>query len=152
MREFLPDGELIPSVNLSVTTAPVYEKDQSYVINDIDKHTLKITRSEIRADSCGRLRIKINGSLHEIGINEAGDSPLLCVASVKTGNMPWAVANKEVSITVRLLNKGLSNAEKVRAVLSATRNNAKVLKNESDFGTYTHQFLSGWVSLPLLLS
>jgi poly(3-hydroxybutyrate) depolymerase len=135
VREFLPDGELIPSVNLSVTTAPVYKKDQSYVINDIDKHTLKITRSEIRTDSCGRLRIKINGSLHEIGINEAGDSPLLCVASAKTGNMPWAVTNKEVSITVRLLNKGLSNAEKVSAVLSATRNNAKVLKNISDFGT-----------------
>jgi hypothetical protein len=134
VREFLPDGELMPDVNLTVVTAPVYEKNQTYMVHDLDARTLKTTRTEIRTDSCGRLKIEINGSLHDIGINKATDPPNLCVASVKTENMPWAIAGRTVGISIKLLNRGITDAEKVVAVLSATRDNAKVLKSESEFG------------------
>ena len=41
VREFLPDGELLPFVNLSITTPPLYEKNQSYLINDVDTTDFK---------------------------------------------------------------------------------------------------------------
>ena len=41
VREFLPDGELFPFVNLSITTPAVYEKNQLYIINDVDTKNFK---------------------------------------------------------------------------------------------------------------
>ena len=37
VREFLPDGEILPFVKLSITTPALYEKNQMYIINDVDK-------------------------------------------------------------------------------------------------------------------
>jgi poly(3-hydroxybutyrate) depolymerase len=133
VREFLPDGELMPFVNLTVTTAPVYEKNQVYTILDVDKRNLNITRRAVVADSCGRLKIDINGSLHEIGINKSEVLPLLCISSVETGNAPWASAGKEVSINIQILNKGTADAEQVKALLIPVRDNTKVIRQESVF-------------------
>jgi S-formylglutathione hydrolase FrmB len=134
VREFLPDGELMPFVRLSVTTAPLYEKNKLYVITDIDKQTLNCSRKNIRSDSSGRLKIETDGGIHEIGINKAADSPLLCVASAEMVNSSWAIPDKEVIMRLRILNKGLANAGNVNVVLSATRDNTKVLKNSSSYG------------------
>jgi len=134
VREFLPDGELIPSVSLSVTTAPVYDKDQDFIINDIDRKTLKSSSVKIRSDSQGRLKIEMNGSLHDIGISKSPDSPYLCIASTEITNMPWAVAGKEANVNIKLLNKGSGEAAGVKATLYATRNNTRIMKNTSDFG------------------
>ena len=134
VREFLPDGELFPFVNLSITTPAVYEKNQAYFINDVDIKTLKTSRKITRSDNLGRLRIYINGSEHEIGINKNADKPNICIASVKIGNMKWATLNKAVSVSITLLNKGLSVGKNIRAKLSATKNSAKVMNSESKFG------------------
>jgi S-formylglutathione hydrolase FrmB len=149
VREFLPDGELMPSVKLFITTAPVYEKNQLYFINDLDKQSLKTDRKTVRSDSTGRLKIEMNGSIHEIGINKANDLPQLCIASVEIGNLNWALPNKEISVNIRLLNKGLSDAPLVEAILSPTRNNAKVLKSESDFGNIGINMVHG-SSIPFI--
>jgi hypothetical protein len=134
VREFLPDGELMPSVKLTVTTAPVYEKNHVYSITDIDKNGFRTSVRSLRADSAGRLKIEINGSVHEIGINNSPDLPSICVASVKTGNMQWAEPGKEVTLNISLLNKGNGDAAKVKATLSPFRENARVLKSSADFG------------------
>jgi poly(3-hydroxybutyrate) depolymerase len=135
VMEFLPDGELMPFIKLSVTTAPVYEKNQEYIINDIDKRNWKATRKTVKSDSSGRLKIELNGSVHEIGINKSDDSPLLCISSVQITDASWAVTNKKVAVNISLLNKGMSNAENVKAILIPARDNTKVLGKESDFGT-----------------
>lgn len=135
VREFLPDGELLPFVDLSITTPPVYEKNQLYVINDVDIKTLKASRKTIRSDNSGRLKLSINGSTHQIGINKKTDKPNICIAAVKIENMGWATHGKDVDISIKLLNKGLSVGKNIKAKLSATKTTANILKSQSAFGS-----------------
>ena len=135
VREFLPDGELFPFVNISITTPPIYEKNQLYLINDIDTKTLKTSQTSILSDNSGRLQISTNGSLHEIGINKKTDKPNISVASVEIANMNWATHKKDVKLTIRLLNKGLSTAKNITAKLSAAKNSANVTQGVSGFGS-----------------
>lgn len=135
VREFLPDGELLSFVKLSITTPPVYEKNQLYIINDVDTKTLKISQKTIRSDHTGRVIISINGSSHEIGINKKTDKPNICIASFDIQNMHWATHKKDVTLSVKLLNKGLSTGKNITAKLSSTRSSAQVTQSESAFGS-----------------
>ena len=134
VREFLPDGELMPFVNLSITTPPLYEKNQSYLINDVDTRTLKISQKTIQSDNSGRLNIPVNGSSHEIGINKKSDQPNICIASVEIEKVNWVTHGKDIGVSIKLLNKGISAGKNIRAKLSATKDGANMLKNESGFG------------------
>ena len=134
VREFLPDGELLPFVNVMVTTPPIYDANQLYTVNDLDSRTLKSVRNAIMSDNTGRLKIKVDGSLHEIGINRMKDKPNICLASFKIENMAWATTGKEVILSIRLLNKGGAAGKNIKATLSATRNTTDIGKNSSYFG------------------
>ena len=134
-REFLPDGELFPFVNLLITTPALYEKNQLYTLNDVDTKTLKTLQKTIVSDNSGRLNISIDGSSHEIGINKKMDKPNISIAAVEIGNMNWAIHRKDVKLTIRLLNKGLSTAKNITAKLSATKNSANVTQAISGFGS-----------------
>ena len=135
VREFLPDGELLPFVNLLITTPALYEKNQLYIINDVDIKTRKSSQKTIASDHAGRLSISVNGSTHEIGINKKIDKPNISIAAVEIGNMDWATHQKDVKLTISLLNKGLSTAKNIKAKLSPTRNNATITQSESGFGS-----------------
>ena len=134
VREFLPDGELLPFINLSITTAPLYVKNQSYIINDIDTRTLKTTQQTVQSDNTGRLTITVNGSSHQVGINKKSDQPNICVAAFTLDNLNWATHKKDLGLSIKLLNKGQSTGKDIKTTLSATRNTATVLKGESGFG------------------
>jgi len=136
VREFVHDGELMPFVNLSITTPAVYEKNSLYVINDIDARNFKASQKTIKSDSTGRLQISVNGSRHKIGITKKDDKPKpnICIAAVEIENMQWATNKKDVAVSIKLLNKGFSEAKNLSAKLSATRNNATVKQSESKFG------------------
>ena len=135
VREFLPDGELMPFVDLSLMTAPVYEKNQEYLINDLDYHQGISLQKVIKSDDQGRLKININGGLHEIGINLVEDPPNICMASWEIENMGWASPKKEVRVSVKLMNKGGSPAGAVTAQFVETRKSARVIQNASTFGS-----------------
>ncbi len=93
VREYLPDGELLSLVRLSVTTAPLYEKEHPYTIHDTDLRNGGVSTRTILSDQWGRLTIRLNGSLHEIGIHAAEAAPNICVASFEVENMGWATHN-----------------------------------------------------------
>ena len=135
VREHLPNGEIMPFVSLSVTTSPEYEKNQLYVINDVDCKTLKATQNTLRSDNSGRLKIDIDGGVHEIGINNNTDKPNICINSFEIKNMSWATHRKDVILSVKLLNKGQISAKNVEAELSAIRSNVNIIKRVSDFDT-----------------
>lgn len=135
VREFLPDGEIMPFVNISVTTAPVYKKNQKYIINDIDTKSLKTSQKTIRSDNSGRLKLNIDGGIHNIGINKTKDAPDICIASIEIMNMNWAINRKDVAVAIKLLNKGLTKSENVKAKLSAVKSFVNVIKGESEFGS-----------------
>ncbi len=80
VRNFLPDGELMPNVKVKVVTAPIYEKNKEYRITDIDLRTLDKKNYTVISDSEGRLSIHTTGSLHQIGIGKEKDTPNLTIA------------------------------------------------------------------------
>lgn len=133
VREYVPDGEIFGHVNLTVTTAPIYEKNQVFTINDYDPVNLKTSQREVRSDHEGRLTIKIKGNIHEIGINKKTDKPNISLASNKI-DLPWAIRGKEIKLNVTIFNKGATAAKNVNGKLSATKNNVKILQNTSSFG------------------
>ncbi len=135
VREFLPEGTLMPYVNLSVLTPPIYEKNALYNISDIDICNLKSKLYQVKSDNEGRLKIDFNGNIHEIGINSNEDLPNICIASYAIGNMDLATLNKEFELKIKLLNKGGSTGESLKATLSATRKSASVIKPQVVFGT-----------------
>jgi hypothetical protein len=116
-----------------VTTAPVYEKNQQYIINDIDIKNSKSVQHTLMSDNSGRLKIAINGNIHEIGINRKGDKPAICIASFEIENREGAMLRKDINLSVRLLNKGLAKGEKLTAILSATRNTTRIVRGQSEF-------------------
>jgi hypothetical protein len=134
VRDFLPDGELMPFVNVTVTTPPIYEKNQWYTINDMDTKSLKTFQSTIQSDKSGKLKITINGSIHEIGINKRADKPNICIASFSIDNSSWAMNKKKAAISIKLLNKGLMIGKAVTATLTPTKNSTSIFKSESTFG------------------
>src|ERR1043166_2854068 len=117
VREFLPDGEILPFVNLTITTAAVYEKNHAYIITDVGNTGVKTFSKTIQSDSSGRLKISLNGSTHEIGINQKDDKANMCIAAVDIENMRWATNGKDVG------------------KLSATRKGANIIQGQSEFGS-----------------
>ena len=133
VREFLPDGEILPFVKLNITTAALYEKNQTYIINDFENNGSKTFSTT--SDNSGRLQISLNGARHEIGISKKDDKANICIAAVDIENMSWATNGKDVSLSIKLLNKGMSPGKKIKAKLSATRKSANVIQSESEFGS-----------------
>ena len=133
VREFVPDGEILPFVKLNITTAALYEKNQPYIINDASNNGSKSFSTT--SDNSGRLQISLNGARHEIGINKKDDKANICIAAVDIENMSWATNGKDVSLAIKLLNKGMSTGKKIQAKLSATRKSANIIQSQAEFGS-----------------
>ncbi len=134
VRSFLPDGELMPFVNLSLKTPSIYEKNQIYRICDIVPENGKSSVYLLKSNNEGQLKIELDGGFHDIGINKETDAPNITVASFKVENRNWATHKKEIRLSVNLLNKGATAAKLVTAKLESTRKSAVVIQANSDFG------------------
>jgi poly(3-hydroxybutyrate) depolymerase len=137
IKEFLPGGELLSFVNVSVTTPGLYEKNTEYVVHDIDTRNSKKTQQILRSDNQGRLTIQLNGSSHEIGINKKGDKPNIRIASVEVQNRGWITEEKDVTLSIKLVNKGFSVGKNVTAKLSAVKDNVIFKQDRSAFSNIT---------------
>lgn len=133
-RSFMPDGELMPFVYVSITTPPIYEKNQHYQVIDIEPDKERTTIHNIKSDEDGRLKIMLNGDLHEIGINKKEDDANISVASWEIKNREWATHNKEAVLSVKLLNKGAGESGKLTAILEPFKQSAVVKNKESIIG------------------
>jgi hypothetical protein len=133
-RTFLPDGEIMPYVNMTVLTAPVYEKNQIYQILDNNISNGESSVRYLKSDNLGRLKIKVNGDMHEIGINKTMDSPNVVISSFQIKNVYWATHGKELELSVNLINKGAKEVTGVSAKLESTRPETTVQKSENAFG------------------
>ena len=134
VREFLPDGEVMPFVGLTLLTPPVYEPNREYLVFDVDPERGLRSRKSILSDEKGRLKLLLDGGVHEIGISKKAALPNINIASWDISNMPWASPGKTVSVRVRLLNKGGSKAQGVTAKLVNNRESARVIQSSSSYG------------------
>lgn len=134
VREFLPDGEVLSDVDVSIRTPPIYVPHEEYVIHDIDINTGQTNRRTLRSDGSGRLTLQMNGSVHEVGINKKNDATNISLAGVALSSDGWAKTGQDVSVSITILNKGQSAARNVRATVSAIRPSARIRKGDISFG------------------
>ncbi len=126
VREFLPDGPLMPFVHLSVTTPPSYEPGKPYTVTDLNPTTNSSNTTIIYSDQQGRLKLSLDGGMHHIGINGLGEAPNLGLASWRLLDTGWARKGQQVKVALSLLNKGTTTANKVTAQLIPVRNTTRV--------------------------
>jgi len=131
VRTYMPNGAFIPSVKSTITTAPVFEPNYQYVINDHNLHMVTDTQYHITSDRLGRLTFALDGWPHQIGINKMADKPNVVITDVKVQNGGWAITRSDISIAISLLNKGLSDAENIQVEVSPIRDHVEVIKNQT---------------------
>ena len=129
VREYLPDGRLMPSVKVAVRTPSIYKKNQQYIIQDFNRTTKKGVQHTVLSDTEGALTINLDGGAHEIGISERSGRPNITATFVGIHNRPWATHDEDVTVEVKLLNKGQEPAKNVRATFTPTRPGISVEKN-----------------------
>lgn len=128
VRNFLPDGELMPNVSVKVSTSPIYKKNQKYHITDVDLRN-RIKKTYVASsDAEGRLSVKTNGSLHQIGISEYTGSPILCMAEFSIDNMEWAETGKEIALSIEVLNKGVGKAKGITGEIIALSDSLEIIE------------------------
>ena len=143
VRNFLPDGELMPFVRVNVTTAPLYEKNQYYTVNIIDLESGETASKRIMSDDKGRLSIETNGGLNEIGIDRTGGRANPGIASVEITSQLWITPHQDTDIEIRLFNKGTGEARNISAEIVPFRENAVISSGSAEFGTIPANGISG---------
>ncbi len=134
VKEFLPNGSVMPFVKVTVTTAPNYEKHHTYVINDVNLTAGSHAQYVVNSDEEGRIEIITDGALHEIGIGTTDSGPKLCMTAQKVTNINWVVPGKVVNLKVSLLNKGTGKSGNVKAVLSDENGDAEIMNAVAEYG------------------
>ncbi|MGH9719259.1 MAG: alpha/beta hydrolase-fold protein, partial [Bryobacteraceae bacterium] len=113
VREWLPDGPILPLVKVSVTTDQLFPKNQPRSVTFVRVTDGKPRRSQVKADANGRLTIELTGEDTEVGI---GWTPVVVMSSYRLESAPWAAYGKLLRLRVKFLNKGgsASTAAKYR--------------------------------------
>lgn len=130
VRNFLPDGELMPDVEVLVVTAPIYKTNTTYRITDIDTRTMESRQYSVKSDDSGRLQIEMNGSVHKIGIENVANAPNLSMSGLKIENMDWAESGQIVELSMKVLNKGFGTSGKITAEVSAISEGLDVVSGQ----------------------
>jgi hypothetical protein len=103
VREWLFDGATLPSVKLTVVSAPVYPPKKLQRITIVRTRDGKVQTETLAADEKGRLAIDLDGDEYEVGI---GPGPVLALRGCRIEGMNWATAGKPVKAEIRFWNKG----------------------------------------------
>ena len=114
VREWLPDGRLLPSVTVRISTGPVYAPGKAYRVTDVNRSSGDVRHIRTKSDSEGRLHFRLDGDVHEIGISDVA-APILTLAGSRIVNAPRATAGQSLRLKLSLLNKGAAEARNVRA-------------------------------------
>lgn len=143
VRTFMPDGELMPHVQLSVQTAPVYEQNENYEVRTLDITEGTVSVSQVKANRDGRIRLELHGGLYEVGICKAGDRPVMVAASAQVVNLPWVTHGREVQLNVMALNKGASPVQNLYAEIIPVRETTTIKQSKVNYGSLEPGMIAG---------
>jgi S-formylglutathione hydrolase FrmB len=129
VREWLWDGQPMPSVNLSILTDAIYSPNTHYRVTDFNLRSRSVRVDDQKSDGQGRLHLELDGDLHDIGISASNQLPILTLASFSVANSPWAIAGRETSLRLSLLNKGTAATGEVTGVVISTNPAVRIRTN-----------------------
>jgi hypothetical protein len=130
VREWLPDGQTMPDVGVNLATERLYRPAGEYELVDVNLRTGAVRRERQRADAAGRLHIRLDGDLHEVGITES-ETPVLTLAQFGIANADWATAGKRVELDLHLLNKGTAPANLITVTLTSRNKGVEIPRGDA---------------------
>lgn len=103
VREWLPSGDTIPDVKLSIASAKLYAPGSAHTVTYVRLRDGKLRKSVLKADGQGRLNFDLDGDAYEVGISQEAE---IAVAGYEITDAAWATAGQPVKLRVKFLNKG----------------------------------------------
>lgn len=132
-HRWLPDGPALSVTPVTVTTAPVYDRNAIYSIVQYSIKSDKITNRIVKSDDNGRLKIQLDGSGYEIGIYKKGDPEDWVVFDYSTGNRNknhFLQPKRSNMLTLRLFNRGGNNKGEIRIGITTRDSSVAIGKEE----------------------
>jgi hypothetical protein len=105
VREWLPSGNTMPQVQLTIVTPKLYSQLKPYTVTMVRLRDGQTRRTPVKADVEGRLKFKLDGEDYEVGIT-ALPEPLVSLTGYRIESGEWATAGLPVKANVRFTNKG----------------------------------------------
>jgi hypothetical protein len=112
--KWAPDGPPIAGVDITVTTAALYQPNASYMLFDYNESQETASIIAINSDAQGRISFSVNHEPHQIGIHAPGDpAEIVFLDYIVDGGSEFLLQDEEASLRVRLLNRGAQTVEGV---------------------------------------
>jgi hypothetical protein len=105
-RPFLPNGPLVLNEEITVTSDAIYNPLKYYTITDFNRSTGDIRSCRLQSDSSGRLKIKMNGGGHAIGIIGTGNGPKLLLIPEHNLEEIYCEEGNDQALSFTLINLG----------------------------------------------
>jgi hypothetical protein len=93
VREWFPEGRVLRNVHLSITTAPLYRKNQRVPVTIIRLRDNSVRRENLFGDAEGRLRFDLDGDEYQVVIGHG-----LVTRSFEPFTLPTAPATTDFQI------------------------------------------------------
>jgi len=122
-KKWLPIAPTLSNLNATVTTAAIYEPNTEYRIQHYSKQTEEVKSIIKKTTDEGRLIFKLDGTGHEIGINQINESkPKLTYIDYSLNNKRLIHFGKNTNLRIKIANLGskLNHSEKVTITLKST--------------------------------
>ncbi len=109
-HKWLPDGPSLDSLQIKITTAPVYAPGKMYTVTKFFAQKNVIGSEQTQSDNEGRIHVELDGSGNQVGISKPDDDPdfVYLDCSLQKGAHFLSV-NANNKLTIRLFNRGGEN-------------------------------------------
>jgi hypothetical protein len=130
-RRFLPNGPLIQTEKIAVTTDAIYAPLKYYIITDFNLSTSDIKTNRLQSDANGRLKISMDGGGHAIGINSSAKGAKLFLIPNRNREEVYSEDGQECTMCFTLVNLGTSASGPVH--IKATTPKPYLILNKDSF-------------------
>ena len=132
VREWLPDGKLLPSVTLAITTDAAYDPGRNYQITVINLETGTLSdQYERQAAADGRITLKpLSGDRLEVGIHPAAAPTFIVTVTgwrLSEGTLPTNDGT-ELRLKLKFLNKGTQPATGLTAQVTSPNSEVRIVQ------------------------
>lgn len=134
-RKWLPDGPIIPGVNMNVITAALYQPNTEYSLFDFNVTTDSSCTNTVLSDNDGRIKFDINDEEHQIGIHKPNDPAELVYTGYKVeSGSQFITQGKQDTIKLQILNRGASSSKRIVAKISTSTKGVEIVNPDIVIG------------------
>jgi enterochelin esterase-like enzyme len=143
-----PDGVVIPGVQIKIKTPDLYLPETAYTLLDYNVTEDDINASSVSSDETGKISFSVNHENHQIGIFRKNDPPEITFTAYKVNEQGLFLDHKkECPVSIRLLNRGGSDARKIKVNLSTSTEGVTIANPVVEFERLASGCLA-WLPAP----